>query len=101
MGAEASFHTDDARGSRLKVSPSASRLILLRKAILSSVPKPTTWKPSLPMSAPVEGERCGVHIAASPDAAGVVFADYPRGGSSRSIQQTLSTEAIDVSDVSS
>ena len=50
-------------GSRLKVSRSARRLILRRKAILPSVPKPTTWKTSLPISMPIEAKGVcgGVH----------------------------------------
>jgi invasion protein IalB len=55
-------------GSFLKVSTSASRLILRRKAILPSVLKPTTWKTSLPMSMPIEarGGMLVVPWAASP-----------------------------------
>jgi hypothetical protein len=47
-------------GSSLKASMSASLLILRRKAMLPSVPKPTTWKTSLPMSMPIEA-RCLNH----------------------------------------
>jgi hypothetical protein len=43
-------------GSLLKVSMSASRLILRRKAILPSALKPTMWKTSLPMSMPIEAK---------------------------------------------
>jgi len=41
-------------GSFLKLSTSASRLTLRRKAILPSELKPTMWKTSLPMSMPIE-----------------------------------------------
>src|ERR1700749_564751 len=73
-------------GSLLKVSMSASRLILRRKAIVPSVLKPTMWKTSLPMSMPIEA-KLGVVVSMGcfSGCCGIVFEDYPRGGSSRSI----------------
>src|SRR5215212_6416830 len=71
-------------GSCLKTSRSASLLILRRKAILPSVPKPTTWKTSLPMSMPIEAKGVVV-MGCFSGCCRVVFADYPHGGSSRSI----------------
>jgi hypothetical protein len=74
-------------GSRLKVSTSASRLIL----ILPSVPKPTTWKTSLPMSTPIEAKN----VVVMSRCCRVVFADYPSGGSSRSIPLAKSKASLD------
>src|ERR1700722_8006717 len=73
-------------GSLLKVSISASRLILRRKAIVPSALKPTMWKTSLPMSMPIEAKRgVVVSMGCFSGCCGIVFEDYPRGGSSRSI----------------
>ena len=47
---------DIGKNSFLKVSVSASRLILRRKAILPSALKPTMWKTSLPISMPIEAK---------------------------------------------
>src|SRR6201982_1289015 len=78
--AEACLHSDHhTRWQLLKVSASASRLILRRKAILPSVPKPTMWKTSLPMSMPIEArEGVMVSMGCFSVCCDVVFADYPR-----------------------
>jgi hypothetical protein len=66
-------------------SINASRLILRRKAILPLVSRPTTWKTSLPMSMPIEVRGVVVVMGCFSGCCRAVFADYPRGGSSRSI----------------
>jgi hypothetical protein len=52
-------------GNFLLVAASASRLILRRNAILPSVPKPTMWKTSLPMTMPIEAKG-GVAVSTAP-----------------------------------
>src|ERR1700690_1670480 len=67
-------------GNFLKVSASASRLILRRKAILPSVLKPTMWKTSLPMSMPIDArESVVVSMGCFSVCCGVVSTDYPLG----------------------
>jgi hypothetical protein len=67
-------------GSLLKVSMSASRLILRRKAISPFVLKPTMWKTYLPMSMPIEAKGAAViSMGCFSGCCGVVLADYPAG----------------------
>ena len=60
MGAEARFHADDTRWLLLERLDQRQSLDLRRNAILPSVPKPTRWKTSLPISTPIEARGATV-----------------------------------------
>jgi hypothetical protein len=53
---------------------------LERKAILPSVPKPTMWKTSFPMSMPIEAKGVVLVLGCFSGRCGIVLADYPPRG---------------------